>query len=120
MMRLVRPFAALVAIFGLVFAQLATAAYACPQLAKAAKAGTIESHGGCDHGASTDPSLCQHHCDDGKASVEKPKTFVPPAISESFAYAIETLLVPSRVRTGRCLQQASTGPPLTRFTVLRI
>ena len=117
MKRRIHPIAALIAIFALVFAQLATAAYACPQLAKAA---SVERHApDCDHGANPDPNLCQRHCDDGKVSVETPKTFNPPVMATAFVLPIVVLAIDTSLRAEKRTRIA-TGPPPTRFTVLRI
>ena len=99
----------------LVFAQLATAAYACPQLAAPVVAANVPD---C-HDPSPTPNLCERHCDYGKASFEKPKPVAAPAIASMFVRAIAIIAMPDIPRAERHVSVA-TGPPPTRFTVLRI
>jgi hypothetical protein len=120
MSRRVRSVAALLALFAFVFANFATAAYACPQLLKMAPATAGAVHDGdCDHGANPDPNLCQRHCDDGKVSLETQKTFNPPVMAATFVRAVEIPILRSNARAPK-FARVGTGPPPTRFTVLRI
>jgi hypothetical protein len=115
MRRRIRPIAAWVAAFALLFAQLATAAYACPQLVEPV---VVAQAPDC-HGMSTSPNLCERHCDYGKASFENPKPIAAPDLAPHFVRSIALVTVAD---TPRALPRASiaTGPPPTRFTVLRI
>lgn len=116
MTRRFRASAAVVAVLALLFAQLATAAYACPQLSNSEAVAQMQD---CDHGAASDPSLCERHCNDGKASVETPKTFSAPDMAATFVRPLLTVVIETIPRAARCAPIA-TGPPPTRFTVLRI
>jgi hypothetical protein len=104
------------AIFALLFAQMATAAYACPQLMEKA---AVAHAPDCDHGANPDPNLCQRHCDDGKFSLETPKSFDTPDMAVAFARPLVVAAIVISPRAARCARIA-TGPPPTRSPVLRI
>jgi len=112
-----RIFAAWLAMLALLFAQLATAAYACPQLAQPLE---MAMSADCDHEMAQAPNLCERHCDYGKASVDKVKNLAAPDVA---AAAVRPLLFLPAVAEGPRMPAragAATGPPLTRFTVLRI
>ena len=115
MRRHFRPIAAWIALLALVFAQLATAAYACPQLAEPTPVANAPD---C-HDPSPAPNLCERHCDYGKASFEKPKPVAAPAIASMFVRTVVVVAMPHVVRAYPHARIA-TGPPPTRFTVLRI
>jgi len=66
MKRRVRQVCAWIAVFALLFTQLATAAYACPQLVEKAQA--AQQSGDCEHLANS--NLCESHCDYGSASFD--------------------------------------------------
>lgn len=81
MTRRFRSFAALLALVGVLFSQLALAAYACPMetLAQAAAMAAMDGEGGCC-GKSVDasnPALCHAHCQQGKQTLDKPSVSVP-------------------------------------------
>jgi len=116
MRRRFRPVAAWIALLALVFAQLATAAYACPQLAEPA---AVANAPDC-HDPSPAPNLCERHCDYGKASFEKPKPVASPAIAPIFVRAIAIVAMPAGNLRADPHARIATGPPPTRFTVLRI
>jgi hypothetical protein len=115
MKRRIRTFTAWLALAALVFAQLATAAYACPQLTEPT---VVASAPDC-HGHTPAPNLCERHCDYGKASFEKPKPIATPDVVPVFVRVTEIAL---RFEPPRADPHAriATGPPPTRFTVLRI
>jgi len=117
MKRSTRLFACWLALFALVFAQLATAAYACPQDME--RNATAAMPADCDHEMAQTPNLCERHCDYGKASVDKAKTFTAPDLA---AAPCPLFIAPAHKEAPRAVMRAaaSTGPPLTRFTVLRI
>ena len=104
-----------IALLAFVFAQLATAAYACPQLAPQAST----AHAPDCHEQSSSPNLCERHCDYGKASFEKPKPIEAPAIAPIFVRAI-AIVVMQEIPRAEPRARISTGPPPTRFTVFRI
>src|SRR5258706_6935999 len=116
MSRRFRASAASFAMLALLFAQLATAAYACPQLLEKA---AVAHAPDCDHGANPDPNLCQRHCDDGKFSLDTPKSFDTPDMAIAFVRPLAVSAIVNVPRATRCARVA-TGPPPTRFTVLRI
>jgi hypothetical protein len=115
-MRRIRPLAAWLALVALVFAQLATAAYACPQMSDRPMA---MQAGDCDRDMSTSPNLCERHCDYGNASVDNPKPAPAFAIASAFVRAVVAAVLPMQPRA-ETRARISTGPPPTRFTVLRI
>jgi hypothetical protein len=116
MKRLIRPFAAWITLVALVFAQLATAAYACPQLAERP---AVANASDCDHGSDANPNLCERHCADGKVSVDTAKPAPAPVIAATFARPIVFIAVDDAPRV-HPRSRIATGPPPTRFTVLRI
>lgn len=80
MTRRIRFLAALVATAGVLFAQLAVAAYACPMADEiAAMAGMPLQQSGCGDMAmdSDQPALCQAHCQQGDQSLDKPSAAFP-------------------------------------------
>jgi hypothetical protein len=115
MRRRFRSFAAWLALLALVFAQLATAAYACPQLREPERTASAPA---C-HDPSPAPNLCERHCDYGKASFEKQKPVTAPAIAPMIVRVIAIAAMPDAPRADPHARIA-TGPPPTRFTVLRI
>ena len=117
MRRQTRPIAAWLAIVALLFAQLATSAFACPNgdMTVSAQAASDE----CDRGSADLPNLCERHCDYGNASVDTPKPAPSPALVAMIVPTIAVIL-PQTTPRAAYHARASTGPPLTRFTVLRI
>ena len=118
-----RILTALVALFGVLFMQLAVAAYACPGLqggdmsqAMADDGAPMQSMPGCDQPDSAKPALCHAHCLDGKSSLDKPQTPVASAaavIVSSILTPIEPLL-PAR-SSGKqpdFLLDRITSPPI--------
>lgn len=101
----------------LLFAQLATAAYACPQMVDPAAAAAPSD---CEHETAATPSLCKRHCDGEKASVDNPKPASAPAMPAVFARPIVVTLSAMQIVEAAPYERAATGPPFTRFTVLRI
>ena len=65
-------------------------------------------------------NLCESHCDYGSASLDSPKAKVAlPAVttfSTGIVVAVAVDSTPRRALPAR----VATGPPVTRFTVLRI
>lgn len=90
---------ALVALLGLLFAQLAVASYACPGEEAMAMARMMDAEAPCcgDAVADPEPALCQAHCQQGDRSLDK-----PPAPSPALAAA--ALPLPAAAQ--------ATGPPI--------
>jgi hypothetical protein len=112
-----RSLAAWVALVALLFAQLAVAAYACPRLA-APEAVASMPMPDCDEPMNA--NLCESHCDYGSASLDSTKAKVaPPALT---AFSTRIVVAVSITATPRPVPPArvATGPPVSRFTVLRI
>ncbi len=117
MKRRFRLFSACIAIFALAFAQLATVAYACPQQVETASA--AQQPGECEHLAN--PNLCERHCDYGNASFDNGKAqLVPPGLAIASLKVVAVVPTESAIQWVARLERPATGPPLTRFTVLRI
>ena len=116
MKRRTRHFAALFALLAFTFAQLATAAYACPKMMQPQAAAAMTD---CHHGSNPSPNLCENHCDHGKISVDPLKPLNPPAIVAVIVRPLAVVIPLDVPRAPRCARIA-TGPPPTRFTVLRI
>ena len=117
MSRKTRFLSSWLAAFALAFAQLATAAYSCP---KAAEPAVMEPASDCPDAAT--PNLCQSHCTYGAASLDnsKPQVPVPALAAVSLTIVPVAIAVPSGAPWPASRVPIATGPPLTRFTVLRI
>lgn len=111
-----RPFAAWLAILALLFAQLATAAYACPQMVEVPVAQSSD----CDHESTPRPNLCERHCDYGNASHDTGKAPSAPAAITSQVRPFVLPVARELDARGSALEATATGPPPTRYTVLRI
>ena len=71
--RSLRAFVAMLALLGVLFAQLGIAAYACPMMSGAGDC--------CISMDSGDPALCNAHCQQGDQSLDKPAApLVAPAM----------------------------------------
>ena len=80
-----------IALFALVFAQLALAAHACAfagQAMPSGEASTIVSASDCCEDVNADSSLCHTHCNQDGQALEKPDPLsIPLAASSGFAVA---------------------------------
>jgi hypothetical protein len=107
MSRRLRMLAALFATFAFVFAQSATAAYAC--------AGPVDM--------GPDGGLCEKHCATGTVSLDVAQPSLPAMAAVA---AVPLRVVSMQPRTARIQDRtaplcvAGPAPPLIRFTVLRI
>ncbi len=80
MTRTYRAVLALIAAFGVLFAQIAVAAYACPMTfaKKQAMEQPAQDHGCCgDAVEAGEHGLCKAHCNQGKQSLDKRSLSVP-------------------------------------------
>ena len=110
-----RSLAAWVALVALLFAQLAVAAYACPRLSAPE---AVASMPDCDEPMNA--NLCASHCDYGSTSLDSTKAKVSlPALTAVFTRIVVAVSQPSTAQPALPARVA-TGPPVTRFTVLRI
>ena len=116
MTRRTRIAAAWLAFAALLFAQLATAAYACPQMVEAP---AVAMPADCEHQMAQTPNLCERHCDYGNVSVDTSKS-LPPMVASASPRALVVTLAPNASPRAGAHRGQATGPPLTRFTVLRI
>lgn len=92
-----RMLTALVALFGMLFMQLAMASHACPVLlAGHGKVAGVTSHTAmqsmpdCDEPDSANLALCQAHCQDAKTALDKPQM---PPIAQAVAI-VSSILTP--------------------------
>jgi hypothetical protein len=110
-----RALAAWIALVTLLFAQLAVAAYACPRFtAPEAVAATPD----CDEPMNA--NLCESHCDYGSTSLDS-KSKVPGADVAPVSVRVElSFALPPLRPSAPSPAGVATGPPVTRFTVLRI
>jgi hypothetical protein len=106
---------AFVALFALLFAQLATTAYACPQLRAAAAVQASD----CEHERDMAPNLCERHCDFGNASLDHGKPSAPVAIANMASRPLP-IVTPGHGAFPRAFAREPTGPPPARVTILRI
>jgi hypothetical protein len=124
-----RPFAAIVAIFAVLFAQLAVSAYACPGADGMMPAAVVADEAPPCHEnpapAQTTP-LCQAHCQQGDQSLDLRGTSVPAfsfvALPASWgALRVAVSDAPAAQRAHLALLERPTGPPLAvRHCRLRI
>lgn len=130
MVRRQRLFASLLAVFAIVFAQLAVAAHWCETARDPAPAGPTEviaHQGSCHEGpaipADDNGNLCQAHCQYGSVSVDNASP-VPPvvAIAGPVLFVLAPASVPASglLRAGRIAPAAAPPPPAILFGVLRI
>lgn len=127
MTRRPRPLAALLALFALVFAQLAVSAHACEFLASPAQGEVIAHHEGChemvpaDQAPATD-NVCFEHCQYGDASVDSSPP-VPAAVDSSGPVfrIVPVAHASADLRPAwRLAPAAAPPPPAILFGVLRI
>ncbi len=127
-----RKFAAVVAILGLLFAQLAVSAYACPMMAAAFSAGSAGLTGAGDEAATPpchhqtsggDQGLCQAHCQSGQQIAGEHPTghaaadFVPSFIAD---VPLPQIDFPSSARATVALVHATSPPIAIRNCCFRI
>lgn len=119
-----RVLTALVALCGVLFTQLAIAAYICPGLtagsvprAMAAVESPMQSMPGCDQADPLNPALCQAHCQDETSSLAKTEM---PAVSPAMVIvsSIPIPLEPFVSTSGRDAEPDSlllriTSPPIS-------
>jgi hypothetical protein len=108
--RISRAIAALIAVFSLLFAQLAVAAYACPQLAMAVMSAQAEQGDmpGCTGMADAGrPGLCQAHCASGQQSLDAPA--IPPVAPFSATGLVAVIALTDAAEAAR---PAAPHPPL--------
>lgn len=128
MTRRLRFLAVVLALAGMLFAQLAVAAYACPVLAAYLQSGSSSSLEDCCERATTDveqPALCHAHCEPGTQAFEKPATALPlqgpastPVAVLSAPHQVAIVLTPGEQRS---LLVRPTAPPVAlRHCCLRI
>lgn len=112
-----RLLAAVVAIVGLLFAQMAVSAFVCPVIG----GNVVVAESPCDEAMSVNANLCDQHCEYGQASFESAKSPATPAALAG-AFLRVDVLVPEQMglRSESRISAAGPAPPLIRFTVLRI
>lgn len=121
-----RCLAAVLAIVGLLLAQLAVAAHACPGEDAMAMARMMDADAPCCGAAVDDPepALCKAHCEQGERSLDKPATpsmalmAVAPSVVVAYAAGPPITATPGEQRS---LLARPTAPPLAvRHCCLRI
>ena len=130
--RTYRTLTALVALFGILFMQLAVASYVCPALL----GGHFESAGmtgqtpmqsmpGCEQPDPDSLALCQAHCQDAKTSLDKPQV-TPVAHTPAIVSSILTPFDPwipialPGYASDSSLQRITSPPISIRHCCLRI
>jgi hypothetical protein len=121
--RRIRLVAALVALWSLLFTQLALAAYDCPQAASAAgqpvhMQAAPEQHAGCATPPERpSPNLCEAHGQANAQSLDLPaQPLVAPFIPARLVLAIasvDTPLPPNLEAPASFLETASSSPPIS-------
>ena len=115
MKRRSRTLAAWFALVALLFAQLAVAAYACPRLTAPE---AVASMPDCDEPMNA--NLCESHCEYGSMSHDSAKAKVAPAAVLGAATWLVVSAPAIFDQRPAAPPGLATGPPVTRFTVLRI
>lgn len=125
--RTVRLVAAIITMFSLLFAQLAVAAYECPDLtvssmsAKAAQ----DAMPGCTDMDMAQPGLCQAHCVNGHQSLDTPATphipaFVSCGLVAILAEANDVLPAAPPLASSTLLTRTTSPPLAIRHCCFRI
>lgn len=128
MTRRLRYLTAVLATLGMLFAQFAVAAYACPALGAGLEAASPSSIGDCCDRSPTDidqAALCHAHCHPGAQAVEKPAAAVlhqgpasaPVAVLVG-PHQIATVVAPGEQHS--LLARATAPPVALRHCCLRI
>jgi hypothetical protein len=127
-MKLSRPSrfaAALIALFSMLFMQLAVAGYVCPDLAMVdiSESGGMstyvddQSMPGCEGMDAEQPNLCHAHAQAGKQSLDKPGLpLVQPFIAAALTLVFQDIQVvhnPGAVQPDSFLLTRTTAPPLS-------
>jgi len=126
-----RVLTALIALFGMLFMQLAVASYAChglrPGSAEPATAAPADEADmpGCDQPGMSRPLLCHAHCQDGKSTLDKPeaRTAAPAAVLIAAIPVASLPVVPElhpRHESASLLQRTTAPPISIRHCCFRI
>ena len=128
MTRRLRLIAVVLALAGMLFGQLAVAAYACPVLGAYLQAGSPSALEDCCDRAPADtdaPALCHAHCDPGAQAFEKPAGGLPlqgpastPATILAGPHLAAIVAVPGEQPS--LLLRATAPPVALRHCCLRI
>ncbi|HZX91447.1 MAG TPA: hypothetical protein VFE67_12450 [Rudaea sp.] len=110
-----RRWIALIALFGLLFQQLAMAAYACPVDGNGVTGSVAAQMPPCHATGTADKSRCHQHCHPlAQTSDHAATPALPPALLPPTRWLREPVaLVGGRDFTERNLQARSNAPPLT-------
>ncbi|HUG25380.1 hypothetical protein [Piscinibacter sp.] len=105
-----RVLTALIALVGMLFMQLAVAAYACPGSSESAPPTAMAD---CDEADSAAPALCHAHCQDGQTSLDKPEVRTAAAVM-FFMALVEPVSAGTQARfEPASLLRRSTAPPIS-------
>ncbi|MFM9433026.1 hypothetical protein ACFDR9_000055 [Janthinobacterium sp. CG_23.3] len=120
-----RYVAALIALFSMLFMQLAVASYACPNLRTGQNNGALAQSSGsgmrnmsaCTGMDMQQPSLCHAHSQTGNQSLDKPELpqvqpFVAVELMQALIF-LDTAYRPHAVQSPAPLLQRATAPPLS-------
>ena len=108
-----RVVAALIALVGMLFMQLAVAAYACPGSSELPAPTAMAD---CDEADPAAPALCHAHCQDGQTSLDKPEVRTAAAAVMFFMtlVAVEPVSGGTQARfEPASLLRRSTAPPIS-------
>lgn len=128
MTRRLRFLTAVLATLGMLFAQLAVAAYACPAMGTGLEASSPSSMEDCCDPAPMDidqPALCHAHCHPGAQALEKPTASLPHQAPASTLVAVPvgprlaaTVVAPGEQHS--LLVRATAPPVALRHCCLRV
>jgi hypothetical protein len=120
-----RCVAALIALFSMLFMQLAVASYACPNLRMGQDGGALarssssgmQNMAGCTGMDMQQPSLCHAHSQAGHQSLDKPdlpqvQPFVAVELMQALVFT-DTAYRPLSAESPAPLLQRATAPPLS-------
>ena len=114
-----RPVSAILALFCLLFMQLAVAAYACPKLMPSPSTPMLDGSGeqmvDCAEMDRESPTLCHEHTYEPTPSLDKPATpsvlpFVAAGFAPTLLWPEQTLTMPRPPRV--FLHASGTSPPI--------
>jgi hypothetical protein len=115
-----RVVAALIALFSMLFMQLAVASYACPGVQAAmtdAMSDDAAAMPDCEDDGASRSALCHAHCQDGKSSLDKPEVrTVAPAAGLLSAIVVAADPAPPGRQAGfdsPSLLRRTTAPPIS-------
>jgi len=124
MRRRTRIFATVLALAAMLFAPFAMALHACAAAGDMAAPMAAPAPADDAGAPPIDMALCERHCQDGKVSFQSagnpPAALAVPVVPALRVDALQPVSLPAPAFGSPFAVVAGPGPPLARFTVLRI